>query len=76
MGHNYEEGTMHSVHIWVLLSTSLVVTVASSIVLVLVLCNKRARADFFLLAICIFSLVYGIGFSVEAILFKHEGTEK
>ena len=76
MGDNYKEGTMHSVHIWVLLSTSLVVTLASSIVLAFVLANKAARKDFFLLSICVFSLVYGVGFSVEAILFKEGGSER
>ena len=76
MGHNYKEGTMHTVHIWVLLSTSMVVTVASSIVLMLILMNKVARQDFFLLSICIFSLMYGVGFSVEAILFREGGAER
>ena len=61
-----KNGTMQVAHIWILLSTCLLVTGASLYVLLIIVMNASSRKSFFLLTICLFSLMYGVGFSIEA----------
>ena len=61
---------MKAAHIWILLSTAVLVSIASFYVFYLVIINKQTRYDFFYVTICLFSILYGVGAFVETVLLE------